>query len=226
MVAISCVNLVNVVFFTPKKNLGSKYSFVQAKSANDQNKEPDVLIVVIIFALAIFTYNFVRAFIVGVFPDIAKSKEYYDWTGIETGLILFFFGAARTVTFLFQYRIKNQALSASVFFSLFLSASSFIFIMTRELAVYCIFFSIIGVLSALVYSMTLQKMLHIPKGRGQAAGLFESGLALGGLVSPIFSGITLGIYQSPEAAFIVVGTMSTIVSLVALVLLVISRKKA
>jgi MFS family permease len=226
MAAISCANLVNVGCFVPRKNLGSKQTIAPKKSSDAHHEEHGILIVVLILALAIFTYNFARAFIVGVFPDIAKSPEYYGWTGFETGMVLFFFGASRSVTFVLQNRIKNNKLSLPVIFSLCLSMSSFLFATTRVFWLYCCFFVIVGIFSALVYSATLQKMLHIPAGRGQAAGLFESGLAFGGLVSPIFSGIALGAFRSPEAAFLLVGTVSTIISIVALLLFFASRKKA
>ncbi|HME56102.1 MAG TPA: MFS transporter [Candidatus Lokiarchaeia archaeon] len=224
MTAISCVNLANVWFLFPKKSLKLSHAAIPAVQSSDQQNEPRVFVIVLILALAIFTYNFARAFIVGVFPDIAKSPQYYGWTGFETGSVLFCFGAARSVMFLLQNRIKNKKLFVPVILSFCLSASSFLFTTTRDFSLYCIFFAVVGIFSALVYSATLQKMLHIPAGRGQAAGLFESGLALGGLVSPIFSGFALGMFRSPEAAFIIVGTVSTIVSLAALILFFVSRK--
>jgi len=226
MATISCVNLVNVAVFVPKKSIGAKKVIARVVSNDDHREDHGVLVVVLILTMCIFTYNFARAFIVGVFPDIGKSPEYYSWSGFETGTVLFFFGAARSVTFVLQNRVKNNRLSVPVILSLCLSASSFLFVTTRLFFLYCCYFAIVGIFSALVYSATLQKMLHIPAGRGQAAGLFESGLALGGLVSPIFSGIALGSYHSPEAAFLLVGTVSTIISIIAILLFSASRKKS
>nr|MDO8109672.1 MFS transporter [Candidatus Sigynarchaeota archaeon] len=222
---LSSINIVNTAMFVPKRTARINVTKHDESKTPNQKMDRGVILMVLVLALSIFTYNFARAFIVGVFPDIAKSPAYFGWTGLETGIVLFCFGAARSVTFVIQNRIKNDALSARVVLSLLLSLCSFLFITTQDLALFCLFFAITGVLSALVYSMTLQSMLHLPAGRGQAAGLFESGLSLGGLLSPVFSGIALGLFRVYEAAFIMVGTVSVITSLVALMLLILSRKQ-
>jgi predicted MFS family arabinose efflux permease len=225
LAVLSSINIINGLFFVPKTKTKARASIAAESRPVTDVPRRGVMIIVLILTLAIFTYNFARAFIVGVFPDIAKNPSYFGWSGVETGLVLFCFGAARSATFLIQNRIRNESLSTRAWLSLALSLSAFLFITTKAVAMFCIFFAIVGILSALVYTMVLQKMLHLPSGKGQSAGIFESGLALGGLVSPIFSGLALGTFQVYEAAFILIGIISSLVSLVALLLLRLTKLK-
>lgn len=220
LAVLSAINIANVALFVPR---GSKQPPSAHERAADnqpriENKAGDrTMMIVLVLTLSIFVYNFARSFIVGVFPDIAKSPAYFNWTGVETGIVLFAFGAARSITFLVQNHIKNDALLTRALLVMGLALCSFLFITTRDLVLFSVYFALVGVLSALVYSMVLQKMLHLPAGRGHAAGMFESGLALGGLVSPIFSGIALGFFNMYEAAFILMGMVSSGISLVAVI---------
>jgi MFS family permease len=228
LAVLSTINIVNAAFFVPRhsnERPSTPTGDAREEPRGESKSENGTMIIVLVLTLAIFVYNFARSFIVGVFPDIAKSADYFSWTGVETGLVLFAFGAARSATFLVQNRIKNDALLPRALFAMALSLCSFLFITTRDLALFCLFFSIVGMFSALVYTMVLQKMLHLPAGRGRAAGMFESGLALGGLVSPIFSGIALGVFRAYESAFIVMGFVSFGVSLVAIIVVIVARSK-
>jgi MFS family permease len=228
LAVLSSVNITNALFFVPRGSQAPPppRTGVPSEKARGENKDVNgTMTVVLVLTLAIFVYNLARAFIVGVFPDIAKNAEYFGWTGVETGIVLFAFGAARSVTFMVQNRIKNDALLSRALLVMALSLCSFLFIITRDLVVFCLLFAVVGMFSALAYSMILQKMLHLPAGRGRSAGMFESGLSLGGLVAPIFSGIALGFFHAYEAAFIVIGLVSSVVSLVAVLVALYVRRK-
>jgi MFS family permease len=228
LAVLSSINIANAAFLVPRGASTDTPRQVKAESEAPRSKSTTgngVMLTVLVLTLAIFVYNFARSFIVGVFPDIAKSPEYFSWTGVETGIVLFAFGAARSVTFIVQNRIKNDALLTRALLAMALALCSFLFITTRDLVLFCMFFAAVGVFSALVYTMVLQKMLHLPAGRGHAAGMFESGLALGGLVSPIFSGIALGFFHVYEAAFIIMGFVSSGISIVAVIVALHARSK-
>ncbi len=174
----------------------------------------------------IFTYAFSKAFLIGVFPDVAKNPDYLGWSGLQAGTVFFCFGVARTLTFVVQNRFKNQGLLSRVLVSFLLGSCCFLFVFTEDFITTCFFFVITGVLSGLVYTMTLEKLLTITReGKGQAAGLFEGCIGLGNLISPLLGGFVLEL-ANPSMAFVATGLVCVIASITSLILYFIYRARA
>lgn len=185
-----------------------------------------------ILVFTIFTYAFTKSFFIGLFPDIAEnppgiinSPQHIGWTGLESGIALLVFGFFRTMAFVVQNRIRNQAIAVRVMLAMLLSISGFLFVITNEFFTSLIFFAIIGILAGLVYTMTLELLLKINKqAKGKIAGFFESSIGIGTFSSPIIGGIVLGA-SSFTTAFIVFASISTILAFLAFILLLIMVKK-
>ncbi|NMC05042.1 MAG: MFS transporter, partial [Candidatus Lokiarchaeota archaeon] len=175
-----------------------------------------------ILILAIFTYAFTKSFFIGLFPDIAISK--IGFTEVETSMIGLAFGLARTASFMIQNRMKSNSVPLRVVLAAALSSTGFLFTMTTSFIAYVAFISFMGILSGLVYTTTLELLLHINEQRkGRIAGFFEASIGIGTFLSPILGSSVLGLGY--VMAYIVVASVSTTLAVIALLLyLVLARR--
>nr|MDO8112261.1 MFS transporter [Candidatus Sigynarchaeota archaeon] len=236
----SIANFAVIYFCIPGSLEGAKRraEIESAPFIADQSMDPRstkrVMLASIILVLSIFTYAFTKSFFIGLFPDIAKnppgvfdSPQHIGWGGWETGIALLVFGLARTITFIIQNKLKNHSVGLRVMLALALSGSCFLFITTTAFLAYLVFFALVGVLSGLLYTMTLELLLQLNKEKkGRIAGLFESAIGIGTMLSPLLGGFVLGA-SSYTTAFFTMAAISTCMPVVALLLwiLLVTKKE-
>lgn len=183
-------------------------------------------VAVAVLVLVIFTYSFSKGFIIGTFPDIATRPDFLHWSGVQAGLALFAFGAARTVTFAVQGRVHGESLWTRVLLALALAGTCFLLVVSQDFAFACVVLGLFGVVTGLVYTMTLDKLMQITRhGKGAAAGLFESAIGLGSMVSPLAGGTVLQL-AGYVAAFAMMASITLLMALVAGALLLLAGRGA
>ena len=219
MIGFCIINLIVAITKLPKNeqvrtNNGIKdhgnTEIIQAPL--DKSKSWTILILICL----IFTYAFTKGFFIGLFPDIAENDMFWNWPSIQTSIVFLFFGLSRTITFVFQNNIKGKRTTQAILVSTILSVSCFLFTISNDFVFLSIIFTIFGIFSGLTYTMTLQRLMEVTsEGKGQAAGFFESAIGIGTFIAPIVGGAVLSITGSEIATFFMIGTISTLVSLVA-----------
>jgi MFS family permease len=116
--------------------------------------------------------------------------------------------------------MKNKSVLLRVLLAIGLSASCFLFATTSEFSLYIIFISIMGILSGLVYTTTLELLLQInEKRKGRIAGFFEASIGIGTFISPILGSSVLGFGY--VATYVVAASVSTAIAALALVIYLI-----
>nr|MDO8117306.1 MFS transporter [Candidatus Sigynarchaeota archaeon] len=227
MACLSLVNLVVIVSLLPRiETMKATRSTFSGTAHEAMVSRKSYWITTSLLVCVIFTYAFSKAFLVGVYPDVAKNPDYLGWSGVQAGAVFFCFGGSRTITFIVQNRMKNQGLFSRVLVSFLLGCCCFLFVLTEDFFLTCIFFAITGVFSGLVYTMTLEKLLTISRdGKGQAAGLFEGCIGLGNLISPLLGGFVLEL-ANPSMAFVATGLACVAASAVSLFLYIVYRARA
>ncbi|MHA1848636.1 MAG: hypothetical protein ACTSXU_13430, partial [Promethearchaeota archaeon] len=226
MLMISIVNLLIVIRYIPvKTNPDTIKQDSRLPVYNDEKRETAEISSTrafwsLTFALVLIalTYSFVKGYIIGILPNIEKHEKYWNWNGFQAGIVLFIFGLARTITFLFQSYFKKNSYLLSFSYSFGLSGSLMLLIFTKDFYPICFISALIGWLTGLVYASSLEKLLHITKqGKGLSAGIFESMMGIGAVSSSVIGGFAL---QSggPNLSFIITGLVSVMISISAVAL--------
>ncbi|MFX0098561.1 MAG: MFS transporter [Candidatus Hodarchaeota archaeon] len=227
MAAFAALNLLIVLFTLPKlpKSLPKPEEGMNGEKNGEKTPKLAIWLSTFILVFLAATYSFTKSFVVGVFPDIAKNDIYLNWPDWQASLSLFVFGLARTVAFLTQSLIKKHTMSLRIFLGFAVSGSLFFFALSKLFIPLFLFSILVGFLTGLVYTMTLEKLLQVNKeGKGQAAGLFESSMGVGTFASALLGGIALSI-GNEITAYVLVGFTSIAMAAIALILYLIYKKK-
>ncbi len=106
------------------------------------------------------------------------------------GILLFFLGAGRTLSFLLLARQPRPATTYIIILSSLLvaSLSCSVFMLTSSPVLFGVALLLFGLAVGAVYVTGLRLAVGATSGRGLRAGLFESVIGIGALISPIGSG--------------------------------------
>ncbi|MHA1847837.1 MAG: MFS transporter, partial [Promethearchaeota archaeon] len=119
----------------------------------------------------------------------------------------------------------THGLKKRVLFSVILSSSFFLLIFSNDYLLSCFTLSFIGLLTGVVYMVTLEKLMQITKeGKGLVAGMFESAMGIGTFLSSILGGIMLSL-SGPLGGYFLIGLISLALSITSFLLLKAQEKK-
>ena len=138
---------------------------------------------------SIFLFSSLIGIVTSLFPAYATSLGIPAY---EVGLMMFAFGAARTVTFYKAYRIEAKVQKMGMFLggSLVLALGSFLVANSYTTPVFTACFLIFGFGTGISYAASISHILRRwGSSRGYAAGLFESLVGTGYFVGPLIGGI-------------------------------------
>ncbi|MHA1683694.1 MAG: MFS transporter [Promethearchaeota archaeon] len=186
-------------------------------------KMPGLIATSAMLVLLASTYAFVKAFIIGFYPDM--SKHVFGWDGLQTGILMLAFGLSRTASFAFHSLVKFRGFGWGVGFSVILSGSVFLLLFSRNYAWIMFMFIIFGFLTGLVYATSLDKLMKVNETyKGFAAGWFESSMGIGTLVGPIIAGLVLS-HGNIELTYLAIGLSSILISLCAFTFFIALRRR-
>jgi predicted MFS family arabinose efflux permease len=182
------VILINLPYQKPPSHVPTPHK----TEINDSKPIKNISFVFIQLILTVFLYAITSKILYTYFVDYAVEEEgILLWSKTFTGLVLFIFGVGRTLYFIINYYWISIRSSMKLNIFTFLAMSICIGIIplfTSIIALSIIMF-LAGICSAIIYSSTLDLILHKEKkGKGAKAGLFESMVGLGSILTPIAAG--------------------------------------
>lgn len=171
-----------------------------------------------ILVFAVFSYAFAKSFFISLFNDVAQSPKYdLNMTFVQVAILQLAFGMARTITFIFQNRIKSTVIFTRVALALAVSLTTFLYAVTRSFTAYIFLFIAMGVFTGLLYTMTLELLMQINRAaKGKTAGFFEASIGLGTFLSPVVGGAVLQVTGQAMTTFFVIAVVSTAFACVSL----------
>ncbi len=134
-------------------------------------------------------YAVISKFLLGYFPNYADRPTVLNWSDTLTGLVMLAFGIGRTLYFILGRFIHNtfNAISQMIFIG---AVATFLLGFFSNEWIIIILLFIIGVCVGRLYLVSLSLMLRYEqKRKGAKAGLFESLIGLGTVLSPLIAGI-------------------------------------
>jgi len=138
---------------------------------------------------SILLFSSIGGVIQSLFPAHATDLNIPAY---EIGLIMFIFGASRTVTFRQAYKIEAKLGKTGMFLvgSLTLAIASALTANSYAAVTFMIYFLIFGFGTGISYAASISFVLRRwGSSRGYAAGLFESLIGLGYFLRPLIGGI-------------------------------------
>jgi DHA1 family multidrug resistance protein-like MFS transporter len=171
------------------------------------------MVIQIIFS--ILFYSGLSKILLTYFTDFALDESLLNWSSSIIGVVLFFFGLGRTVLFIVNYFVKGLKssimLNIVAFFGtglVFIGISFFSNIIILSSIVF-----LIGVGVGLIYSSSLDLMLEQEsRAKGAKAGLFESMVGFGSILSPIAAGALAKYTQISSMPFYVFGGLTILLA--------------
>ncbi|MBN2155208.1 MAG: MFS transporter [Candidatus Lokiarchaeota archaeon] len=211
-----------VEFFLILANLPTRMESTSEKKSNKSNQQVPLIrqsqrthwSLYLELIVTVFVYAGISKVLYTYFVDYALDPNGLMWSDSTTGLILFLFGLGRTLFFILNYfYIQIQSSIKLILYSLLGMGLCILGIaFFRHPVVISALMLLAGISAAIIYSSTLDLMLHqAVQAKGAKAGLYESMIGLGSIVSPVvaggiarksslttpflvFAGITLGIF--------------------------------
>ncbi|MHA1870628.1 MAG: MFS transporter [Promethearchaeota archaeon] len=180
--------------------------------------------------LGTLAYSFVVKLLISYFTDYAiRPVVGLEWTGELTGRTMMFLGIGRTLYYilarLFGTRYFKSSYNRINLAYLIHGTIILLIIFIRNSYLISLLLFIFGIFSGLVYLSSLDLIIfYNQETKGEMAGLFESSIGVGTILSPIIAGILGGI--NSRLPFLVFGLfILTIFVFNSLILIYLGRTK-
>jgi DHA1 family tetracycline resistance protein-like MFS transporter len=171
--------------------LSTVNSMKEVKTVQSPKKTKNVIMIRILFGMII--YAMVAKIILTYFTDYAVRDDLLNWDGTLTGQVIFIFGIGRTVYFLLSRFVNGPLFRSSITkintSFLFISGFLLLIIINDSPIVISLIFLIFGFFIGLIYVSSLDLLIVHEKEKGAKAGLFESTIGLGAMLSPFIAGV-------------------------------------
>ena len=141
--------------------------------------------------MTVFLYAFISKILFTYFTDYSLDPHGLQWSESLMGTVLFMFGLGRTLYFIVNYFwVQIRSSMKLILFTFFGIAVCVLCIpLTSNAVLLSIILFFIGVGEGIVYSSSLDLMLHqVQNKKGAKAGIFESMVGLGSIIAPILAG--------------------------------------
>jgi MFS family permease len=176
------------------------------QSDNSQSRMVAFLLISLVF------YSCIARLALTYFPFYAVSPNgSLLWSGKSLSQVLFFFGLGRMSFFLLARFWNTQYYQIAIAY-IVIGVFMFLLIYLKSVILFAVAFYILGFAIGFIYLTSLNLTLHHEKERkGGRAGLFESAIGMGNILSPVIAG-WLGSF-SLQFPFIVFAIVPLIISL-------------
>ncbi len=186
------IELILVLVNLPREKSISQHPIRQPEEEKEIKTKRTTPSVFIQLILTVFLYAISSKILYTYFVDYAVDEGgILLWTKSITGLVLFFFGLGRTLYFVITYYWISirSSMKLSIFTFLVISICIGIIPLFRSKVILSVIMFLGGICVAIIYSSTLDLILHKEqKGKGAKAGLFESMVGLGSILTPFAAG--------------------------------------
>ena len=190
IVLLYAIEVILVIVNLPSENPQTMQKPVIDEIHKNERKK-NTISVFIQLVLTVFLYATTSKTLYIYFVDYAVQVEGLAWSEPTTGLVLFFFGLGRTIYFIVNYFWLSirSSMKLNIFTFLAMAICIVCIPFFSSIAIISIIMFLGGICVAIIYSSTLDLMLHEEqKGKGAKAGIFESMVGLGSILTPIVAG--------------------------------------
>jgi MFS family permease len=157
---------------------------------NDRNRV-NTIISFTELVVTVFLYAFISKTLFTYFTDYSLDPNGLQWVESLMGTVLFMFGLGRTSFFIVNYFWVQIRSSMKLILFTFLGMGICVLgiPLTSNAVLLSIIIFFIGVCAGIVYSSSLDLMLHqVQNKKGAKAGIFESMVGLGSILAPLLTG--------------------------------------